>query len=263
MIELTQDPSMDGPPPLRSLRLPGAETDETVAVEVPIALTVNELSQAVMLATPADLEDFALGFALNEGWIGSRRDLLDVEVIARPEGIELGLRVTAAREQQLKARRRLLAGRTGCGLCGLESLAQVGAVQPAPVLAPSVATDAFDGALAGLHAAQVMNAACGGLHAAAWCLADGRLQFAREDIGRHNALDKLCGAMARRDVDPRAGFVLMSSRASFELVHKAAMAGVGLLACMSAPSSLAIDTAQRLGLQLWAFVREGRATRYV
>lgn len=252
----------DHPAPLSTLPLPGGAGEECVAVEIPVALTVNEISQAVMLATPADLEDFALGFALNEGWIGSRRDLLDVEVLARPDGLELALRVTAAREQQLKARRRLLAGRTGCGLCGLESLAQVGAVQPAPVQAPGLSAEAFDRALSALHAAQVMNAACGGLHAAAWCLADGSLQFAREDIGRHNALDKLCGAMARRDIDPRAGFVLMSSRASFELVHKTAMAGVGLLACMSAPSSLAIDTAQRLGLQLWAFVREGRATRY-
>ena len=252
----------DLPAPLLSLPLPGGTAEECVAVEMPVALTVNEISQAVMLATPADLEDFALGFALNEGWIGSRRDMLDVELIARPEGLELALRVTAAREQQLKARRRLLAGRTGCGLCGLESLAQVGAVQPPGVDAPVLAPGALDRALPALHAAQVLNARCGGLHAAAWCGLDGRLQFAREDIGRHNALDKLCGAMARQDADPRAGFVLMSSRASFELVHKTAMAGVGLLACMSAPSSLAIDTAKRLNLQLWAFVREGRATRY-
>jgi formate dehydrogenase accessory protein FdhD len=107
-----------------------------------------------------------------------------------------------------------------------------------------------------------MNSRCGGLHGAAWCRADGELVLAREDIGRHNALDKLTGALARRRVDPREGFVLMSSRASYELVHKTAMAGIGLLACMSAPSSLAIATARGLGLELWAFVREGRATRY-
>ncbi|MBL8276642.1 MAG: formate dehydrogenase accessory sulfurtransferase FdhD [Pelomonas sp.] len=248
--------------PLLKLRPHGAEADEWVATEVPVALTVNEVSQAVMLATPADLEDFALGFALSEGWIGARHDLLDVEITQQATGIELALRVTAAREQQLKARRRLLAGRTGCGLCGLESLAQVGAVQPAPVQAPTLLPGALDRALAALAPAQVMNARCGGLHAAAWCSLAGELVLAREDIGRHNALDKLCGALARRGNDPRSGFVLMSSRASFELVHKTAMAGVGLLACMSAPSSLAIETAQRLGLQLWAFVREGRATRY-
>ncbi|RTL33252.1 MAG: formate dehydrogenase accessory sulfurtransferase FdhD [Burkholderiales bacterium] len=262
MIDPLTPQPVDVLSPLRLLRPPGRPADESIAVEVPIALTVNEVSQAVMLATPADLEDFALGFALNEGWIAARRDLLDVDVIARPEGVELALRVTAAREQQLKARRRLLAGRTGCGLCGLESLAQVGAVQPDRVQAPALAPDALARALPALQAAQVLNARCSGLHAAAWCSVDGQLHLAREDIGRHNALDKLCGALARQDADPRAGFVLMSSRASFELVHKTAMAGAGLLACMSAPSSLAIDTAERLGLQLWAFVREGRATRY-
>lgn len=254
------------PPPaaeaLLTLRPPSASRDEQVAVEMPVALTVNGVSQAVMLATPADLEDFALGFALSEGWITSRHELLDIDVLTLPDGMELALRVTAAREQHLKARRRLLAGRTGCGLCGLESLAQVGAVQPAPVQAPVLSDGALDRALAGLHAAQVLNARCGGLHGAAWCRPSGELLLAREDIGRHNALDKLAGALARQDADPRDGFVLMSSRASFELVHKTAMAGAGLLACMSAPSSLAVETARTLGVQLWAFVREGRATRY-
>lgn len=252
--------------PLLTLRPLNAEADEEVAVEVPVALTVNGVSQAVMLATPADLEDFALGFGIAEGWFATRRDLLDVEIEARPEGIELALTVTAACEQRLKARRRTLAGPTGCGLCGIESLGQLGAVQPAPVRAPVLAAGALDRALAALPAAQKLNSRCGGLHGAAWCRPDGELLFAREDIGRHNALDKLVGALARRstdnDRDTHDGFVLMSSRASHELVHKAAMAGVGLLACVSAPSSLAITTAQRLGLQLWAFVRKGRATRY-
>lgn len=236
--------------------------EEEVAVELPVALTVNGIAQGVMLATPVDLEDFALGFALSEGWITSRRELLDLELQARPGGLELALRVTAAREQHLKARRRLLAGRTGCGLCGLESLAQLAAVRPAPVQAPTLAEGALDRAIAGLQAAQLLNARCGGLHGAAWCQVDGTVVLAREDVGRHNALDKLAGALAQRDTDTRAGFVLMSSRASHELVHKTAMAGIGLLACMSAPSSLAITTAQGLGLQLWAFVRDGRATRY-
>jgi len=247
---------------LLKLRPLNAAVDEEVAVEVPVALTVNGVSHAVMLATPADLEDFALGFGLAEGWFASRRDLLDVEVETRPEGLELALTVTAACEQRLKARRRTLAGPTGCGLCGIESLSQLGAVQPAPVRAPVLAADALDRALAALPAAQRMNSRCGGLHGAAWCRPDGELLLAREDIGRHNALDKLAGALARLNAAPHDGFVLMSSRASHELVHKTAIAGVGLLACVSAPSSLAISTAQGLGLQLWAFVREGRATRY-
>ncbi|KQV89007.1 formate dehydrogenase accessory sulfurtransferase FdhD [Pelomonas sp. Root1237] len=247
---------------LRTLKPLNTATDEEVAAEVPVALTVNDISQAVMLATPADLEDFALGFGLAEGWFTSRRELLDVEIETRPEGIELALTVTAACEQRLKVRRRTLAGRTGCGLCGVESLALLGALQPAAVSAPTLAPQALDRALAALPAAQVLNARCGGLHGAAWCLPSGELLLVREDIGRHNALDKLTGALARCDADARKGFVLMSSRASFELVHKTAMAGVGLLACMSAPSSLAIATARGLGLELWAFVREGRATRY-
>ncbi|HEY8877344.1 MAG TPA: formate dehydrogenase accessory sulfurtransferase FdhD [Roseateles sp.] len=235
---------------------------EEVAVEVPVALTVNGVSQAVMLATPADLEDFALGFGLAEGWFTARRELLDVEVQARAEGLELALTVTAACEQRLKVRRRTLAGRTGCGLCGVDSLAELSAVKPQPVQAPQLAEGALERAIAALPAAQLLNARCGGLHGAAWCRLDGELVLAREDIGRHNALDKLVGALARGGTDPRDGFVLMSSRASYELVHKTAMAGVGLLACMSAPSSLAIETARGLGLALWAFVRAGRATRY-
>jgi FdhD protein len=247
---------------LIGLRPVGAAVDEEVAVEAPVALTVNGISHAVMLATPADLEDFALGFGLAEGWFTSRRELLDVEVLVQPGGLELALTVTAACEQRLKARRRTLAGRTGCGLCGAESLAQLGVSTPTPVTAPVLATDALARALAALPGAQPLNDRCGGLHGAAWCLPSGELLMAREDIGRHNALDKLTGALARQAVDARRGFVLMSSRASYELVHKTAMAGAGLLACMSAPSSLAIDTARRLGVQLWAFVREGRATRY-
>lgn len=247
---------------LYRLRPVGAAADEEVAVEAPVALTVNGISQAVMLATPADLDDFALGFGIAEGWFTSPRELLDVEPTTQPDGIELALTVTAGCEQRLKQRRRTLAGRTGCGLCGVESLAQLGAVRPAAVTAPALADGALARALAALPAAQPLNARCGGLHGAAWCRPDGELLLAREDIGRHNALDKLTGALARRGVDTGGGFVLMSSRASHELVHKAAMAGVGLLACMSAPSSLAIATARGVGLQLWAFVREGRATRY-
>jgi formate dehydrogenase accessory protein FdhD len=245
----------------RQQPLTGPDSEE-IAVETPIAMTVNGISQVVMLATPADLEDFALGFALNEGWITRRAELLGVDIEPQPTGIELALQVTAACEQRLKTRRRQLAGRTGCGLCGIESLAQLDAVQPALVQAPTLAGDALALAVSALAGAQPLNARCGGLHGAAWCQADGSLVLAREDVGRHNALDKLTGALARSPWPASQGFVLMSSRASHELVHKTAMAGIGLLACMSAPSSLAVDTARSLGLHLWAFVREGRATRY-
>jgi formate dehydrogenase accessory protein FdhD len=263
MTEATTDVQTEA---LLRTRPVGAQADEEVAVELPVALTVNGISQAVMLATPADLEDFALGFALAEGWISQPGELLDIDTEARADGIELALTVTAAREQGLKLRRRQLAGRTGCGLCGLESLADFASLQPRHVQAGEVTRDALARAMAALARAQVLNARCGGLHGAGWCDADGTLRLAREDIGRHNALDKLIGARARGGVEAQlgtqGGFVVMSSRASHELVHKTAMAGIGLLACVSAPSSLAIQTAQSVGLQLWAFVRENRATRY-
>ncbi|MFG6466134.1 formate dehydrogenase accessory sulfurtransferase FdhD [Roseateles sp. BYS87W] len=235
---------------------------EQVAVETAVALTVNGISQAVMMASPTDLEDFALGFGLAEGWLAHRQELLDVEALAHPTGLELALTVTAACEQRLKARRRTLAGRTGCGLCGIESLAQLQALTPRALPALEVAPAALQRAVRELPAYQPLNTACGGMHAAAWCTLDGEVVLAREDLGRHNALDKLTGALARQRVDVAAGFVLMSSRASYELVQKAATAGAGLLACVSAPSSLAVQSAQQCGLQLWAFVRGDRATRY-
>ncbi|MFG6456129.1 formate dehydrogenase accessory sulfurtransferase FdhD [Roseateles sp. BYS96W] len=256
---------LDGDAALLRVRPVDGDADEVVAVEMPIALTVNGISQAVMLGTPLDLEDFALGFALSEGWLAHAGELLDVDIDdSRADGIELALRITAAREQGLKLRRRQLAGRTGCGLCGLESLADFHALRPARLAPPTLPHGALARAAAALPQAQQLNARCGGLHAAAWCAVDGTLQFVREDIGRHNALDKLIGARARaiRGGAAAEGFVMMSSRASHELVHKAAMAGIGVLACVSAPSSLAIATAQGLGVQLWAFVREARATRY-
>lgn len=247
---------------LLTLRPPGATADEEVAVETPVALTVNGVSQAVMLATPADLEDFALGFGLAEGWFTSPRELLDTEASPQPDGIELALTVTAACEQRLKARRRALAGRTGCGLCGLESLAQLSALQPAAVTAPSLTPGALARALAALPAAQPLNARCGGLHGAAWCRPDGELLLAREDIGRHNALDKLIGALLRDGGGPRNGFVAITSRASFEMVQKAAAAGIGMLAAVSAPTALAVRTASELGLALAGFVRGDDAVAY-
>ncbi|MDE2433886.1 MAG: formate dehydrogenase accessory sulfurtransferase FdhD [Burkholderiales bacterium] len=251
--------------PLQTVQPIGRPGAEEVAVEIPIALSVNGISQAVMLATPQDLEDFAIGFSLAEGWIRRLADVLDIEVIEQPNGIELALQVLASCEHRLKLRNRQLVGRTGCGLCGVASLAELDAVQPAQVPLVTVREDALVRAFAALKHAQPLNARCGGLHAAAWFQESGELITAREDIGRHNALDKVTGAIARSDrggLRTDNGFILMSSRASHELVHKTAMAGIGLLACVSAPSSMAIASAERLGLQLWAFVRNDRATRY-
>ena len=259
-------PSGQGPPALWST--PGQELatgqrqDDTVAEEWPVALVVNGVSHAVMMATPADLEDFAFGFALSEGLIRTPTELLDVQVEAQPDGALLQLRVTAACEARLRERRRMLSGRTGCGLCGVQSLRQLGFQQAPRVEGTLPALAALQAAGHALHAAQPMNAHCGGLHAAAWCDLQGGLTLVREDVGRHNALDKLIGGRWHAGLSGEPGFALLTSRASVELVHKCLQAGIGGLATVSAPTAAAVRHAQAHGLVLLAFVREGRATRY-
>ena len=238
-----------------------AERPDWLADEVPVALVVEGGSQAVMLATPADLEDFALGFALTEDWIARADELYAVETVHTAQGIELQLELAASRRWALRERRRALAGRTGCGLCGVESLAQVERPLPA-VQAPHLAPGALARALRELAQQQPLNALTGAVHAAAWCALDGAVRLVREDIGRHNALDKLVGAMARAGARPGEGFVAVTSRASFEMVHKAAAAGVGLLAAVSAPTARAVQTADRCGLVLAGFVRGEDAVFY-
>jgi FdhD protein len=240
----------------------GRHTD-LVADEVPVALVVNGIGHAVMLATPADLEDFALGFALTEGLIDGPAALYGVEVETVDGGIELRLDVSSASAARLKERRRTLAGRTGCGLCGTDSLAQVHRPLPtAPVV--QLAPQAIARALQQLAAPgrQPLQQATGASHAAAWCGLDGTVQQVREDVGRHNALDKLVGALQRNGTDAAQGFVLVTSRASFELVQKAAIAGAGALVAVSAPTALAVRTAQACGLALAGFARGGDVVAY-
>ena len=256
-----------GPPPPRGA--PRAAGDAVVAEGVPHAHEYNGLSHAVMLATPLDLEDFALGFSLTEGLLASPADLLDVEVRARPNGVALQLRVTARCEALLKERRRSMAGRTGCGLCGTDNLDQVfrPPQRPVPPL-PDALRDAqalvpaLSRAMRELAAAQPLQQRTGGIHAAAWCRPDGALALGREDGGRPHALDKRIGAMAKAGIDASQGFAAVTSRASFEMVQKAAIAGMPMLAAVSAPTHLAIRTARDCGLRLAGFVREGRATLY-
>ncbi|BDI06808.1 sulfurtransferase FdhD [Sphaerotilus microaerophilus] len=248
-------------------RLPG---EERLAEERPVALVYNGISHAVMLASPLDLEDFALGFSLSEGIINSADDLLDfeeqgeeqVEDGVAPVGITLQLRVTLRCFMRLKERRRTLAGRTGCGLCGTESLAE--AVRPVRRAVPAVRVEAtaLQRAMDALDAAQRLQRATGATHAAGWFDLDGRLCLAREDVGRHNALDKVIGAAVRAGRDPAQAFVAVTSRASYEMVYKTAQAGVGLLAAISAPTALAVQTAEAAGLVLAGFVRQGRVTVY-
>mgnify|MGYP001018336471 CR=1 FL=1 len=223
-----------------------------IAEETPVAFEYNGRSHAVMMATPADLEDFALGFSLCEGIVAEPADIERVTVRPARAGIVLDIRADAMRLVSGNLRKRSMEGRSGCGLCGVDSLANA-VRQPRPVAAgrrPSV--EAVMAAFAGLAEHQPMTRANRSVHAAAWCDPDGRIRLAREDVGRHNALDKLAGALARAGIDPAAGFVVMSSRCSFELVQKAATLGVPLLATLSAPTALALDLARAAGMTLAA-----------
>jgi formate dehydrogenase accessory protein FdhD len=240
----------------------GCPRADVVPEEVPVALVYNGLSHAVMLASPADLEDFALGFSLSEGLLAHRAELYDLDIVSGEAGISLEMRITAARFADLKQRRRHLAGRSGCGLCGVDSLGQVLRELPALADAARFSPAAIDRALAELSQRQPLKAATGGTHAAAWATADGRLQCVREDVGRHNALDKLIGGLHRQGLEPASGFALISSRASFEMVQKCASVGLPLLVALAAPTGLAVRLAERLGLGLVAFARSGRQVIY-
>ena len=231
------------------------EGTDWVAEEVPVALEYNGVSHAVMLASPADLEDFALGFTLTEGIVDDVSQILDIELTADARGQTLHVRITAACFARLKDKRRSLAGRTGCGLCGADSLAH--AIHPPPPVLGTrcFAASAVARALAGLRDKQLLRDVTGATHAAAWCSAAGDIVLLREDLGRHNALDKLIGALQRGRIDAGTGFIVVTSRASYEMVHKTAVAGVALLAAVSGVTSLAIDVAQAAGVALLGFAR--------
>lgn len=231
------------------------EASDRVAEEVPVALEYNGISHAVMLASPADLEDFAHGFTLSEAIVDDRSQIRDVEVSGGPGGITLHIDIASSCFVNLKDRRRNMTGRTGCGLCGTDSLAD--AVRQPPVLHTNVSfkASAVVLALSSLRERQLLLAATGATHAAAWCSSEGVIELVREDVGRHNALDKLIGALSRQAIAADAGFMVVTSRASYEMVHKTAVAGVTLLAAVSGVTGLAIDIAERAGLTLLGFVR--------
>jgi FdhD protein len=232
-----------------------ANVSDAVAEEIPVAFIYNERPHAVMMATPADLEDFALGFSVSEAIIASADECKTVDVQPALAGIELRIEVPDERASVLEERVRQLTGRTGCGLCGAQTLEA--AVRHPAAVAPSTAIDAsaLRRALTDLHQRQAINSATGATHAAAWASPTGFLELVREDVGRHNALDKLIGAMLRANVDRSDGFLLVTSRASYEMVMKAATVGIGMLAAISAPTALAIALAQETNVTLIAFAR--------
>lgn len=249
------------PPGARSVSVQGVRqgrhfsATDSVAEEVPVALEFNGISHAVMLASPVDLEDFAIGFAITEGIVDRLEEVHDLELVATEKGMTVRFTIAAGRFAALKERRRSLAGRTGCGLCGVESLDQV--CRPIATIGPvgRFAVNAVLRAVAALRDGQALHAATGATHAAGWSRADGHLLVVREDVGRHNALDKLAGALAQARLPAAEGFVVVTSRASMEMVSKTARLGVGLLAAVSGVTSLAVDLADQAGLTLMGFAR--------
>lgn len=226
-----------------------------IAVEAPVAIEVNGLGYAVMMATPANLIDFGIGFAFTERLIERLDDIIDVLPHPVEQGWLLRIRVAERCFAAVRARVRHRIADSGCGLCGLENLEQ--ALRPLPVIAtvPAVATDAIFAALAALSDEQALNRQTGAVHAAALCTAHGAILLAREDVGRHNAFDKLIGAALSAGDPLDQGFVLLSSRCSYELVEKAAIAGIGMLVTISAPTSLAVERSKACGLTLIALAR--------
>jgi FdhD protein len=235
---------------------------EPIAVETPVALLFNGQSFAVMLATPSDLDDFARGFAVTEDVIGSADEVRAIDIVEVSRGIEVRVTIPEDRAAALAARRRSLAGRSGCGLCGVDRFSD--ALRPIAAVAAKTrfAPEALHRVIGAMAEQQILNAEVGSIHAAAFADADGRILHLREDIGRHNALDKLIGSLFAGRIDPASGFVMVSSRCSYEMVHKTAAAGIGLIAAVSAPTSLAIELAAKVGVGLVGFAREGRFTVY-
>jgi FdhD protein len=228
---------------------------DRVAEEVPVALVYNGLAHVVMMASPIDLEDFALGFSLSEGIVKRVDEVHAVETDAVSDGIAVYVDIDRERFQPLEAQRRNLAARTGCGLCGTETIDQAVRHPPAVGRGVHVTAAALQSAFSQMSARQPLNSTTGAVHAAAWALADGRIVTVREDVGRHNALDKLIGALARTGTSFEQGFALITSRASFEMAQKAATVGITLLAAISAPTGLAIRLAEETGLTLVGFTR--------
>lgn len=225
-----------------------------IAEETPVALACNGRQRLVMMATPADLEDFAVGMALTEGIVARVRDIEAIAIEAAEDGIVVDLMVDPARLAGARLRRRAIEGRSGCGICGVEALDDLPGMHRRSGRPRPAGAEAMLRGLRELARHQPGNARCRSLHAAAWCDRDGKVLLAREDVGRHNALDKLLGALARRGEagDGVEGFVVMSSRCSFELVQKAATFGIAALVTVSAPTALALRVAGAAGMTLAA-----------
>lgn len=233
----------------------GVAPSRAVAEETPVAFAYQGTSYAVMMATPADLEDFALGFSLNEGVVSSSDEIEELGIVRTVDGIVLRMALANGPADAFWQRRRYLSGPSGCGLCGIESLAQA-ARRPRPVTGGiRVSSEAISAAMNMLPARQTMNRLTGALHAAAFWTPDDGIVAVREDVGRHNALDKLTGAVVAAGRSAAEGAVLLTSRVSVEMVQKAASLGAAILVAISAPTALALRVADAAGITLIAVAR--------
>ena len=255
-------------PPLRFLRrrgcsydagLIGPESPREIAVETPIEIAFGGAPFAVMMATPRDIEDFAVGFALTEEIIEAVEDIRAIEATVDAASGRVNVTLSGERMGAHLARRRAISGRTGCGLCGIEDLEHLPRARRRLPPTRPISPQAIGAAVAALDSVQPLNARTRAVHAAAWCGRDGAIRAVREDVGRHNALDKLIGALLREKADPDEGFVLISSRCSFEMVAKTAAFGAATLVSVSAPTSLALQRADECGLTLIAIARSDQA----
>ncbi|OMH38346.1 formate dehydrogenase family accessory protein FdhD [Motiliproteus sp. MSK22-1] len=230
-------------------------TEDWVAEEVPVALVYNGLSHAIMMCSPLDLEDFARGFSLSECIVESNDEIYEVQVSEQIDGIQVELTIAQSRFWALKSHRRSLAGRTGCGLCGKESLAQLTCTIDPVNNNQRISSSTVQHAMSRIKTHQHLFNKTGSAHAAAWSDSQGIIRCLREDVGRHNALDKLIGHCAKGGHAMNDGLLIMTSRASYEIVQKAAACGISMIAAISGPTGMAVRLAEELGVALIGFAR--------